>query len=195
VPSADLGTWPLARRAALLRSMAEGIEARAAAFATPCRRGDRTRPAPPPQRDPPHGRPASPLRRGARGGFVPRCHRRPRRPRPPTDSAAGSEPDAATHRPGRPFAPSNFPFAFSVAGGDSAAALPRAARSSSRRTKAIPRTSARTAELIVEALDDSGAAPGTFAIVYGRDGAGAGHRSPRPSGRLHRIVAWRSGAV
>jgi NADP-dependent aldehyde dehydrogenase len=67
------------------------------------------------------------------------------------------------------FAPSNFPFAFSVAGGDSAAALPRAARSSSRRTKAIPRTSTRTAELIVEALDDSGAAPGTFAIVYGRD--------------------------
>jgi NADP-dependent aldehyde dehydrogenase len=91
-----------------------------------------------------------------------------------------AEPDAAPPRPDlrrmlraigpvAVFAASNFPFAFSVLGGDTASAL---ATGSPVVVKAHPgheELSARTAELAIGALKQTGAPDGTFGIVYGMD--------------------------
>jgi NADP-dependent aldehyde dehydrogenase len=91
-----------------------------------------------------------------------------------------AEPDAAPPRPDlrrmlraigpvAVFAASNFPFAFSVLGGDTASAL---ATGSPVVVKAHPgheELSARTAELAIGALARAGAPDGTFGIVYGMD--------------------------
>jgi NADP-dependent aldehyde dehydrogenase len=91
-----------------------------------------------------------------------------------------AEPDAAPPRPDlrrmlraigpvAVFAASNFPFAFSVLGGDTASAL---ATGSPVIVKAHPGhedLSARTAELAIGALRQAGAPDGTFGIVYGMD--------------------------
>ncbi|MDQ1561646.1 MAG: NADP-dependent aldehyde dehydrogenase [Actinomycetota bacterium] len=91
-----------------------------------------------------------------------------------------AEPDAAPPRPDlrrmlraigpvAVFAASNFPFAFSVLGGDTASAL---ATGSPVIVKAHPgheELSARTAELAIGALRQAGAPDGTFGIVYGMD--------------------------
>ncbi|RAG87062.1 aldehyde dehydrogenase (NADP(+)) [Streptacidiphilus pinicola] len=66
------------------------------------------------------------------------------------------------------FAASNFPFAFSVAGGDTASALAAGCPVVVKAHEAHPRTSARTAELVAEALADCGA-PAVFALVHGFD--------------------------
>ena len=67
------------------------------------------------------------------------------------------------------FSASNFPFAFSVAGGDTAAALAAGCPVVVKAHSGHVLTSARTASLVAEALDESGAPPGTFAVVYGRE--------------------------
>ena len=67
------------------------------------------------------------------------------------------------------FSASNFPFAFSVAGGDTAAALAAGCPVIVKAHHGHPRTSARTAALVAAALIEAGAPPGTFAIVYGRE--------------------------
>lgn len=67
------------------------------------------------------------------------------------------------------YAASNFPFAFSVAGGDTASAL---AVGCSVIVKAHPgheNTSRRTAEIVTEALRAAGAPDGAFALVEGFD--------------------------
>ncbi len=67
------------------------------------------------------------------------------------------------------FAASNFPFAFSVAGGDTASALAVGCPVVVKAHPGHPRTSARTAELVVAALADAGAPDGAFALVDGFD--------------------------
>ena len=67
------------------------------------------------------------------------------------------------------FSASNFPFAFSVAGGDTAAALAAGCPVIVKAHSGHPRTSARTAELVAAALADAGAPAGTFDIIYGRE--------------------------
>jgi NADP-dependent aldehyde dehydrogenase len=63
------------------------------------------------------------------------------------------------------FAASNFPFAFSVAGGDTASALAAGCPVVLKAHPGHPRLSARTAEVVTEAV---AAAPGgTFALVHG----------------------------
>jgi NADP-dependent aldehyde dehydrogenase len=83
----------------------------------------------------------------------------------------GARPDLRrTVRPIGPvavYAASNFPFAFSVAGGDTASAIAAGAPVVVKGNPGHPQLSALTAELVAAALRSAGAPDGTFAIVYG----------------------------
>src|SRR5580658_7535626 len=63
------------------------------------------------------------------------------------------------------FAASNFPFAFSVAGGDTASALAAGCPVVVKAHEAHPRTSVATGQVITGALADAGAPAGAFAVV------------------------------
>jgi NADP-dependent aldehyde dehydrogenase len=65
------------------------------------------------------------------------------------------------------FSASNFPFAFSVAGGDTASALAAGCPVIVKAHEAHPHTSLRTAELVKQALNDVGAPEGVFDLVFG----------------------------
>jgi acyl-CoA reductase-like NAD-dependent aldehyde dehydrogenase len=67
------------------------------------------------------------------------------------------------------FGASNFPFAFSVMGGDSASALAAGCSVVHKAHDAHPRLAARTAEIVVEALAGAGAPDGLFSLVSGLD--------------------------
>ncbi|MFN3867081.1 MAG: aldehyde dehydrogenase family protein, partial [Demequina sp.] len=88
-------------------------------------------------------------------------------------------PDATPPRPDlrrmlRPLGPvavysaSNFPFAFSVAGGDTASALAVGCPVVVKAHSGHPELSALTAAIVGEALARAGAPDGTFALVTGR---------------------------
>jgi NADP-dependent aldehyde dehydrogenase len=65
------------------------------------------------------------------------------------------------------FAASNFPFAFSVAGGDTASALAAGCPVVVKAHEGHPVTSDLTAEIVAGALASSGAPAGTFGLVHG----------------------------
>jgi NADP-dependent aldehyde dehydrogenase len=65
------------------------------------------------------------------------------------------------------FAASNFPFAFSVAGGDTASALAAGCPVVVKTHPGHPDTSRETARIVQESLDDAGASQGAFDIVEG----------------------------
>jgi NADP-dependent aldehyde dehydrogenase len=65
------------------------------------------------------------------------------------------------------FAASNFPFAFSVAGGDTASALAAGCPVVVKAHEAHPVTSDVTAEVVASALAAAGAPDGTFGLVHG----------------------------
>jgi NADP-dependent aldehyde dehydrogenase len=65
------------------------------------------------------------------------------------------------------FAASNFPFAFSVAGGDTASALAAGCPVVVKTHPGHPGTSRETARIVHESLDDAGAPEGAFDIVEG----------------------------
>jgi NADP-dependent aldehyde dehydrogenase len=67
------------------------------------------------------------------------------------------------------FSASNFPFAFSAAGGDTASALAAGCPVVVKAHSGHPRLSARTAEVAIAALEEMGAPRGTLNIVFGRD--------------------------
>jgi NADP-dependent aldehyde dehydrogenase len=67
------------------------------------------------------------------------------------------------------FAASNFPFAFSVLGGDTASALAAGNPVVVKAHEGHPRLSRRVAELATEALEGAGAPTGTFGLVEGRE--------------------------
>lgn len=67
------------------------------------------------------------------------------------------------------YAASNFPFAFSVAGGDTAAALAAGASVVVKAHAGHPELSRRTARVVVEALRAAGAPDGLFALVETRE--------------------------
>ncbi|WP_341956464.1 aldehyde dehydrogenase (NADP(+)) [Microbacterium sp. LWH13-1.2] len=71
------------------------------------------------------------------------------------------------------FSASNFPFAFSVAGGDTASALAAGNPVVVKAHSGHPRLSARTAELVSAALESAGAPAGSLALVEGRDAGNA----------------------
>ena len=76
------------------------------------------------------------------------------------------------------FAASNFPFAFSVAGGDSAAALAAGCTVVLKAHPGHPQLSARTGELVAEALEQAGAPAGTFQVIFGEQAGVAALRHP-----------------
>jgi NADP-dependent aldehyde dehydrogenase len=65
------------------------------------------------------------------------------------------------------FAASNFPFAFSVAGGDTASALAAGCPVVVKAHEAHPVTSDLTAEVVTRALASAGAPAGVFGLVHG----------------------------
>ena len=65
------------------------------------------------------------------------------------------------------FAASNFPFAFSVAGGDTASALAAGCPVVVKAHEGHPVTSGLTAEIVAGALASAGAPAGTFGLVHG----------------------------
>ena len=65
------------------------------------------------------------------------------------------------------FAASNFPFAFSVAGGDTASALAAGCPVVVKAHEGHPVTAALTAEVVTGALASAGAPAGTFGLVHG----------------------------
>jgi NADP-dependent aldehyde dehydrogenase len=67
------------------------------------------------------------------------------------------------------FAASNFPFAFSVAGGDTASALAAGCPVVLKAHPGHPRLSLRTGELVAGALRAAGAPEGSFGLVFGLD--------------------------
>ena len=100
------------------------------------------------------------------------------------------------------FAASNFPFAFSVCGGDTAAALAAGCPVVVKAHPGHPRTSLLTFEVMAAALAESGAPPGTLGLVHGVDAGVRALRDPRvraaaftgsvPGGlALHEVAASR----
>ncbi|GAA4287950.1 aldehyde dehydrogenase (NADP(+)) [Georgenia daeguensis] len=76
------------------------------------------------------------------------------------------------------FAASNFPFAFSVAGGDTASALAAGCPVLLKAHPGHPALSHRTGEFVVEALRAAGAPDGTFAVLFGVEAGTAALRHP-----------------
>ncbi|WP_394836607.1 aldehyde dehydrogenase (NADP(+)) [Pendulispora rubella] len=77
------------------------------------------------------------------------------------------------------FAASNFPFAFSVAGGDTASALAAGCPVVIKAHPGHPRLSDRTAAIVSAALRDGGAPDGSFALVHGDEAGRAALLDPR----------------
>jgi NADP-dependent aldehyde dehydrogenase len=67
------------------------------------------------------------------------------------------------------FAASNFPFAFSVAGGDTASALAAGCPVVLKAHPGHPVLSERVAALVIDGLRSGGAPDGTFCVIYGED--------------------------
>jgi NADP-dependent aldehyde dehydrogenase len=85
----------------------------------------------------------------------------------------GARPDLRRYRipvgPVLNFAASNFPFAFSVAGGDTAAALAAGCPVIVKAHPGHPLLSVRTADIVATALERAGAPAGTLQLISGQD--------------------------
>ncbi|MGW7693919.1 aldehyde dehydrogenase (NADP(+)) [Streptomyces asiaticus] len=77
------------------------------------------------------------------------------------------------------FSASNFPFAFSVAGGDTASALAAGCPVVVKAHSGHPRLSAATAEVVHQALRSTGAPEGLFDVVFGTEAGRAAIVDPR----------------
>ncbi|GAA3547631.1 aldehyde dehydrogenase (NADP(+)) [Amycolatopsis ultiminotia] len=77
------------------------------------------------------------------------------------------------------YAASNFPFAFSVAGGDTASALAAGCPVVVKTHPGHPETSRRTAEIVRSALARADAPEGTFAVLTGTSAGVRALRDPR----------------
>jgi NADP-dependent aldehyde dehydrogenase len=90
-----------------------------------------------------------------------------------SDFALGVRPDLRRYRipvgPVLNFAASNFPFAFSVAGGDTASALAAGCSVIVKAHSGHPQLSVRTAEVVAGALEGAGAPEGTLQLISGQE--------------------------
>jgi NADP-dependent aldehyde dehydrogenase len=77
------------------------------------------------------------------------------------------------------FAAGNFPFAFSVAGGDTASALAAGCPVVLKVHPGHPRLSARTGAVVEAALAAAGAPRGTFALLYGEEAGRSAVAAPQ----------------
>jgi NADP-dependent aldehyde dehydrogenase len=100
------------------------------------------------------------------------------------------------------FAASNFPFAFSVCGGDTASALAAGCPVIVKAHPGHPELSVKTAEVMIEALRSAGAPAGTLGLIQGFDVGVIALKDPRitaagftgsvPAGKaLHEIAVTR----
>lgn len=91
--------------------------------------------------------------------------------RPDPEWPPGPRPDVRRFRtalgPVLVFAASNFPFAFSVAGGDTASAWAAGCPVVLKAHPGHPRLSRRTGEIVARALADAGAPDGVFGLIEG----------------------------
>jgi NADP-dependent aldehyde dehydrogenase len=89
------------------------------------------------------------------------------------DFVLGARPDLRRYRvavgPVLNFAASNFPFAFSVAGGDTAAALAAGCPVIVKAHSGHPELSARTADVVGGALEGAGAPAGLLQLIFGQE--------------------------
>ena len=99
------------------------------------------------------------------------------------DFALGARPDVRRYRipvgPVLNFAASNFPFAFSVADGDTASALAAGCPVIVKAHPGHPRLSVQTAVSVTAALDGVGAPAGTFQLISGQEAGVSMLRDPR----------------
>lgn len=77
------------------------------------------------------------------------------------------------------FSASNFPFAFSVAGGDTASALAAGSPVVVKAHSGHPDLSVATADIVIEVLREAGAPEGTFALIFGTDAGRTAIQDPR----------------
>lgn len=77
------------------------------------------------------------------------------------------------------FAASNFPFAFSVAGGDTASALAAGNAVVLKAHSGHPKLSQATASIFAAALEEAGAPEGIFSIIFGTASGSAAIEDPR----------------
>jgi NADP-dependent aldehyde dehydrogenase len=77
------------------------------------------------------------------------------------------------------FAASNFPFAFSVAGGDTASALAAGCPVILKAHSGHPQLSVRTGEIVKAALAGAGAPAGSFAVITGTENGKTALTDPR----------------
>ncbi|UKA68478.1 aldehyde dehydrogenase (NADP(+)) [Arthrobacter sp. FW306-05-C] len=77
------------------------------------------------------------------------------------------------------FAASNFPFAFSVGGGDTASALAAGCPVIVKAHHGHPELSARTAAIFLDALEESGAPAGVLALIHGTETGIQALKDPR----------------
>ncbi|WAH99170.1 aldehyde dehydrogenase (NADP(+)) [Arthrobacter sp. MMS18-M83] len=100
-----------------------------------------------------------------------------------TDTPLGPTPDLRRHLiplgPVAMFSASNFPFAFSVAGGDTASALAAGCSVIVKAHSGHPELSATTAAVVRDALVSAGAPDGTLDVVYGQQSGIALLQDPR----------------
>ena len=100
-----------------------------------------------------------------------------------SDFALGVRPDLRRYRipvgPVLNFAASNFPFAFSVAGGDTTSALAAGCPVIVKGHSGHPRLSAQTARVVSGALESAGAPAGTLQLVSGRSAGVAMLKHPQ----------------
>lgn len=99
------------------------------------------------------------------------------------DFVLGTRPDVRRFRipvgPVLNFAASNFPFAFSVAGGDTASALAAGCPVILKAHSGHPELSVQTAAVVSAALAGAGAPEGTFQLITGQDAGVAMLKDPR----------------
>ena len=97
--------------------------------------------------------------------------------------ALGARPDVRRmHLPLGPvlnFAASNFPFAFSVAGGDTASALAAGCPVIVKAHSGHPELSDATAQVVSDALRGAGMPEGTFGLIHGQENGVAVLQDPR----------------
>ena len=86
---------------------------------------------------------------------------------PPGESVPGLSRVTHAIGPVAVFAASNFPFAFSVAGGDTASALAAGCPVVVKAHECHPQTSVLTGQIVADALASAGAPAGTLAVVHG----------------------------
>jgi len=77
------------------------------------------------------------------------------------------------------FAASNFPFAFSVAGGDTASALAAGCPVVLKAHSGHPRLSAATGRIVNQALHTAGAPEGLFTVIFGTESGKVALNDPR----------------